>query len=53
MPAKRYGASRIKSAKLRAFLRSNGWVRAQQLRNEEPAGYPQAGADRQLEEEVR
>ena len=53
MPAKRYGASRIRSAKLRAFLRYNGWARAQRLRNEEPAGYLQAGADLQLEEEVR
>ena len=53
MPAKRYGASRIRSAKLRAFLRYSDWARAQRLRSEEPEGCPQAGAVRQLEEEVR
>lgn len=53
MPVKRSGASKIRSAKLRAFLRYNDLVRAQQLRSGGPAGYPQVGVDRQLEEGVR
>ena len=50
MPAKRCGASRIRSARLRAFLLYSDWVRALQLRSGVPVA---AGADHQLEEEVR
>jgi len=53
MPAKRCGASRIRSAKLRAFLRYSGWARGRRLRNEVPVGYLQAGAVHQPEEGVR
>jgi len=53
MPAKRFGASKTRSAKLRAFLRYSVWVRAQRLHSEGPEGYLQAGAVHQLEEEVR
>ena len=53
MPAKRCDASKIRSAKLRAFPRYSDWVRVQQLRSGGPVGYQQAGAVHQPEEEVR
>ena len=53
MPARRCDVNRIKSAKLRAFLRYSGWVRAPLPRNEVLVGYLPVGADHQLEEGAR
>ena len=53
MPERRCGASKTRNVKLRGFLRYSDWARALQLHSEGPVGCPQAGADRQLEEEAR
>ena len=53
MLARRYGASKIRNAKLRAFLRYSVWVRALQPHSVELVGCLQAGVDHQLEEEAR
>lgn len=53
MPARRYGVSKIRNVKLRAFPRYSGWVRAPLPRSEELVDCLQVGVAHQLEEGVR